>query len=35
MNRKIIFYENHFLDFHQKQDEKAKQKIKYIIELIK
>ena len=35
MNREIIFYENHFIEFYQKQDEKVKEKIKYILELIK
>ena len=35
MNREIIFYENHFIEFYQKQDEKVKEKIKYVFELIK
>jgi phage-related protein len=35
MSREIIFYENHFIQFYQKQDEKVKAKIKYVIELIK
>ena len=35
MNREIIFYENYFIEFYQKQDEKVKEKIKYILELIK
>ena len=35
MNREIIFYENHFIEFYQKQDEKVKEKIKYTLELIK
>ena len=35
MNREIIFYENYFIEFYQKQDEKVKDKIKYILELIK
>lgn len=35
MNREIIFYENNFIEFYQKQDEKVKEKIKYILELIK
>ncbi|WP_309614837.1 hypothetical protein [Flavobacterium sp.] len=35
MNREIIFYENHFIDFYQQQDEKVKEKIKYVLELIK
>ncbi len=35
MNRKIIFYENHFIEFYQKQDTKVKGKIQYVFELIK
>ena len=35
MNRQIIFYENHFIDFYQNQNEKVKEKIKYVFELIK
>lgn len=35
MNRKIIFYENHFIEFYQKQDQKVKNKIQYVFELIK
>jgi phage-related protein len=35
MSREIIFYENHFIAFYQKQDEKVKDKIKYVLELIK
>ena len=35
MNREIIFYENYFLEFYQTQDEKVKEKIKYVLELIK
>jgi len=35
MIRQIIFHKNHFLDFYQKQDEKIKEKIKYVLELIK
>jgi phage-related protein len=35
MGREIIFYKNHFIDFYQKQDEKVKNKIKYVLELIK
>jgi len=35
MNRKIIFYENHFIEFYQKQDQKVKLKIQYVFELIK
>ncbi|PKB15277.1 type II toxin-antitoxin system RelE/ParE family toxin [Flavobacterium sp. 5] len=35
MNRELIFYENHFIDFYQVQDEKVKGKIQYVFELIK
>ena len=35
MNRKIIFYENHFIEFYQKQDKKVKGKIQFVFELIK
>ena len=35
MNREIIFHENYFLEFYKKQDDKVKQKIKYVLELIK
>ena len=35
MARTIIFYENHFIEFYQLQDEKVKEKIKYVLELIK
>ena len=35
MSREIIFYENHFIAFYQRQDEKVKDKIKYVLELIK
>lgn len=35
MNREIIFYENHFIEFYQVQDDKVKEKIKYVFELIK
>jgi phage-related protein len=35
MTREIIFYENNFIAFYQKQDEKLKEKIKYVLELIK
>jgi hypothetical protein len=34
MNRKIIFYENHFIEFYQKQNQKVKGKIQYVFELI-
>lgn len=35
MNRKIIFYENYFIEFYQKQNQKVRGKIQYIFELIK
>lgn len=35
MFREIIFYENYFIDFYLQQDEKVKEKIKYVLELIK
>lgn len=35
MNRKIIFYKNHFIEFYQNLDEKVKGKIQYVFELIK
>jgi len=35
MVKKIIFYENHFMEFYQNQDEKVKSKIQYVFELIK
>ena len=35
MERKIIFHDNHFLDFYKKLDLKVKSKIKYVFELIK
>jgi hypothetical protein len=35
MDRKIIFYENHFIEFYQNEDEKVKSKIQYVFELIK
>jgi phage-related protein len=35
MSRKIIFYENHFIEFYQKQEQKVKGKIQYVFELIK
>ena len=34
MARKIIFYENHFLDFYAPLQIKVKMKIKYVLELI-
>ena len=35
MKRKIIFYENHFIEFYQNLDKKVKEKIQYVFELIK
>jgi len=35
MTRKIIFYGNHFLEFYGNQDEKVKNKIQHVLELIK
>ena len=35
MKREIIFYETYFIDFFKTQDDKVKEKIKYILELIK
>jgi phage-related protein len=35
MSIQIIFYENHFIDFFQKQDGKVQEKIRYVLELIK
>jgi phage-related protein len=35
MIRKIIFYETHFIEFYQNQEEKVKNKIQYVFELIK
>lgn len=35
MERKIIFYENHFTKFYQAQEQKVKGKIQYVLELIK
>ena len=35
MPRKIIFYENHFIEFYQKQHKKVREKIQYVFELIK
>lgn len=34
MNRKIIFYENHFIEFYQGLDGKVKGKIQYVFELV-
>lgn len=35
MERKIIFFENHFIAFYQNLDLKVKGKIQYVLELIK
>ncbi|WP_144607475.1 type II toxin-antitoxin system RelE/ParE family toxin [Algoriphagus algorifonticola] len=35
MVRRIIFYENHFIEFYQNLDIKAKNKVQYVLELIK
>lgn len=35
MTRTIIFHEIHFIEFYQKQNEKVKLKIQYVLELIK
>lgn len=35
MNRRIIFYENYFIEFYREQDQKVKGKIQYVFELIK
>ena len=35
MVRKIIFFENHFIEFYQNQNAKVKEKIQYVFELIK
>lgn len=35
MIRKIIFHNNHFIEFYQNQDDKLKTKIQYVLELIK
>ena len=35
MNREIIFHENHFIEFYQVQNDKVKEKIKYVLKLIK
>jgi len=32
--RRIGFYENHFVEFYQKQDKNVKTKIQYVLELI-
>lgn len=35
MIRQIIFFENHFIEFYQNQEEKVKNKIQYVFELLK
>lgn len=35
MARQIIFYEDYFIDFYKVLDSKAKEKVKYVLELIK
>ncbi len=35
MRREIIFYENHFIEFYQNQDEKVKEKINTLLKLKK
>ena len=35
MVRKIIFFENHFIEFYQKQNIKVKGKIQYVFELLR
>jgi phage-related protein len=35
MGREIIFYQHYFIEFYQQQDDKVKEKIKYVLELIK
>jgi phage-related protein len=35
MNRKIVFYNNHFIEFYHKLDTKVKEKVQYVLELIK
>lgn len=35
MVRKIIFFENHFIEFYQKQNKEVKGKIQYVFELLK
>lgn len=35
MNRTIIFYKNHFIEFYQVLDQEVKGKIQYVFELIK
>jgi len=35
MVRKILFFENYFIEFYQKQNKKVKEKIQYVFELLK
>ena len=35
MARTIIFYQNHFIDFYKELNPKVKEKVKYVLELIK
>ncbi len=35
MARTIIFYQNHFIDFYKELNPKIKEKVKYVLELIK
>lgn len=35
MNRQIVFYKEHFLEFYKGLDPKVKEKIQYVFELIK
>jgi phage-related protein len=35
MSREIFFYKNYFIEFYQNQEVKVKDKIKYVLELIK
>ena len=35
MTRKIIFFEKHFIEFYQNQNDKVKGKIQYVFELLK
>jgi phage-related protein len=35
MSRRIIFYEDYFIEFYKTLDNKVKEKVKYVLELIK
>ena len=35
MIREVIFYKHHFIDFYKKQNRKVKEKIKFVLALIK